>query len=152
MRLQHQRGDNGDEIGIAAALADAVERALDVADAGIDGGKRIGHGVLGVVMGMDAEMAQKLAYRGKLSDALDLLTPEEIFAGSLKAAAGRGGGRGEYRGFRTGPWAGSALWVRVLKMENTALGLAATGSGDEVGGTPADDVQGLQPPSRDRTI
>jgi hypothetical protein len=36
--------------------------------------------------GIDAEMAQKLVYRGKLSDALDLLTPQEILDGSLKAS------------------------------------------------------------------
>ena len=36
--------------------------------------------------GIDAEMAARLAYRGKLSDALDLMSPGEIFAGALKAA------------------------------------------------------------------
>lgn len=38
--------------------------------------------------GIDAEMAQKLVYRGKLSDALDLLTPQEIFNGAAKASEG----------------------------------------------------------------
>ena len=36
--------------------------------------------------GIDVEMAKKLVYRGKLSDALDLFTPQEIFEGSLKAS------------------------------------------------------------------
>ncbi|MFO1485610.1 MAG: DUF1549 domain-containing protein [Verrucomicrobiaceae bacterium] len=36
--------------------------------------------------GIDSEMAQKLVYRGKLSDALDLMTPQEIFDGSMKAS------------------------------------------------------------------
>lgn len=36
--------------------------------------------------GIDVEMAKKLVYRGKLSDALDLLSPQEIFEGSLKAS------------------------------------------------------------------
>lgn len=36
--------------------------------------------------GIDAEMAQKLVYRGKLSDALDLMTPQEVFDGSMKAS------------------------------------------------------------------
>jgi hypothetical protein len=36
--------------------------------------------------GIDAEMAQKLVYRGKLSDALDLMTPQEIFDGAMKAS------------------------------------------------------------------
>ena len=38
--------------------------------------------------GIDSEMAQKLVYRGKLSDALDLLTPQEIFDGAAKACEG----------------------------------------------------------------
>ncbi|MEZ5386830.1 MAG: DUF1553 domain-containing protein [Prosthecobacter sp.] len=36
--------------------------------------------------GIDSETAQKLVYRGKLSDALDLMTPQEIFEGSMKAS------------------------------------------------------------------
>ncbi|MDP1588179.1 MAG: DUF1553 domain-containing protein, partial [Prosthecobacter sp.] len=36
--------------------------------------------------GIDSEMAQKLVYRGKLSDALDLMTPQEIFDGAMKAS------------------------------------------------------------------
>jgi hypothetical protein len=36
--------------------------------------------------GIDSETADRLAYRGKLSDALDLLTAEEIFDGALKAS------------------------------------------------------------------
>lgn len=36
--------------------------------------------------GIDAEMASRIAYKGKLSDALDLLSAEEIFDGSMKAA------------------------------------------------------------------
>jgi len=35
--------------------------------------------------GIDSEMAKKMVYRGKLSDALDLMTPQEIFDGSMKA-------------------------------------------------------------------
>ena len=38
--------------------------------------------------GIDSEMAQKLVYRGKLSDALDLLTAQEIFDGAAKASEG----------------------------------------------------------------
>jgi Protein of unknown function (DUF1549)/Protein of unknown function (DUF1553) len=36
--------------------------------------------------GIDSDMAQKLVYRGKLSDALDLMTPQEIFDGAMKAS------------------------------------------------------------------
>jgi len=38
--------------------------------------------------GIDSEMAQKIVYRGKLSDALDLLTPQEIFDWAAKASEG----------------------------------------------------------------
>ncbi|MFM7607072.1 MAG: DUF1549 domain-containing protein [Prosthecobacter sp.] len=38
--------------------------------------------------GIDPEMAGKLVYRGKLSDALDLLSAEEIFSGAMKASEG----------------------------------------------------------------
>jgi hypothetical protein len=36
--------------------------------------------------GIDAEMASRILYKGKLSDALDLLDAQEIFDGSMKAA------------------------------------------------------------------
>ncbi len=38
--------------------------------------------------GIDSEMAQKIVYRGKLSDALDLLTSQEIFDGAAQASEG----------------------------------------------------------------
>ncbi|MBK8092636.1 MAG: DUF1549 domain-containing protein [Verrucomicrobiaceae bacterium] len=38
--------------------------------------------------GIDSEMASKITYRGKLSDALDLLTAQEIFDGAAKASLG----------------------------------------------------------------
>ncbi|MHC2216141.1 hypothetical protein ACVIGV_001529 [Rhizobium leguminosarum] len=53
--LQRQRRDQRHQIGIAAALADAVQRALDLPDTGFDGGKRIGDRLAGVVMRMDAK-------------------------------------------------------------------------------------------------
>ena len=52
--LEKQCRDERDEIGVAAALAQAVERALHLARAGVDGGEGIGHRVAGVVVGMDA--------------------------------------------------------------------------------------------------
>ena len=55
-RFQHQRGDDGGEVGVAAALADAVQRALYLARARVDGGQRIGHRLPRIVMGVDAEM------------------------------------------------------------------------------------------------
>ena len=56
LRLQRQRRDEGDEIGVAAALAEPVQRALHLPRAGADGGERIGDRIAGVVMGVDAEM------------------------------------------------------------------------------------------------
>ena len=37
--LEQQVGGDGDQIDVATALADAVDRALNVADAGVDGGQ-----------------------------------------------------------------------------------------------------------------
>ena len=54
--FSRQRRDQRDEIGVAAALAKPVQRALDVPRAGENGGQRIGDRVVGVVMGVDAEM------------------------------------------------------------------------------------------------
>ena len=53
--LQHQRRDDRGEIGVAAALAEPVQRALDLARAGAHRRERVRHGVVGVVMRMDAE-------------------------------------------------------------------------------------------------
>ena len=58
-RLELQRRDDGDEIGVAAALAEPVERALDLARAGAHRRERIGHRLLGVVVGMDADMVAR---------------------------------------------------------------------------------------------
>ena len=58
VRLQRQRRDERDEIGVAAALAEAVQRALHLPRAGADRGERIGDRVAGVVMGVDAETAR----------------------------------------------------------------------------------------------
>ncbi len=49
-RLQHQRRDDGDEIGIAAAFADTVERALHMANASMDCRERVGDGLLRIVV------------------------------------------------------------------------------------------------------
>ena len=96
VRLQHQRRDDRDEIGIAAALADAVERALDLAHAGIDGGQRIGHRLLGVVVRMDAEMAAGHGFRHGTDD-LGHLAGQRAAIGVAQhhpARAGRVGFRG----------------------------------------------------------
>ena len=49
------------EVGVAAALAVAVEAALHVRGAGFDGRQRIGHGQVGVVVRVDADHAVETA-------------------------------------------------------------------------------------------
>ena len=61
------------EVGVAAALADAVERALDLAHAGAHGHQRVGDRVLRVVVGVDAEMRAGHVLRHLGDDALDLV-------------------------------------------------------------------------------
>ena len=56
LALEQQRRNDRGEVGIAAALAEPVERALDLARAGPHRHQRIGHGVLGVVVRVDAQM------------------------------------------------------------------------------------------------
>ena len=53
--LELQRRDDGAEVGVTAALAVAVHGALHLDGALLDGGQRVGHGALAVVVGMDAE-------------------------------------------------------------------------------------------------
>ena len=54
-RLQQQRLDDRGEVGIAAAFAEPVQRALDLPHAGADRGERVRHAVVGVVVNMDAK-------------------------------------------------------------------------------------------------
>ena len=53
--LQLQVGDDRDQVGVAGALADAVDRALHLRGAGFDGGQRVGDRAAGVVVGVDAQ-------------------------------------------------------------------------------------------------
>ena len=71
--LELQGRDDRNQIGVAAALAEAVERALDLADAGAHRGKRIRHRLLGVVVGMDAEMIAGHVLHHLPDDGLDLV-------------------------------------------------------------------------------
>ena len=64
-QLQFQVGDDGAEIGVAAALAIAVHAALHVREPCFHRGQRIGHGHIGIVMRVDAEHAvEALAHLG----------------------------------------------------------------------------------------
>src|SRR6266567_7609300 len=53
--LKLQRRDDRYEIGIAAALAQPVQRSLNLTGAGANRRKAVSHRLLGVVMGMDAD-------------------------------------------------------------------------------------------------
>ena len=55
--LQFEIGDDRGQIGVAAALAVAVDAALDVRETLLDGGQRVGDAEIGIVMRMDAEHA-----------------------------------------------------------------------------------------------
>ena len=72
-RLELERRDDGDEVGIAAALAQSVERALDLAGAGADGSERVRHRLLGVVVGVDADMVAGDRAHHLGHDGLDLV-------------------------------------------------------------------------------
>ena len=56
-QLQFQVGDDRCQVGIAAALAIAVHAALHVGGAGLHGGQGVGHGHVGIVVGVDADHA-----------------------------------------------------------------------------------------------
>ena len=56
LALEQQRRDDGGKVGVAAALAEAVEGALDLARTGPHRHQRVRHRVLGVVVRVDAEM------------------------------------------------------------------------------------------------
>ncbi len=73
LALQPQGRDQRTQIGVAAALAEPVQRALDLARAGAHRGQRIGHRLLGVVMGVDADViaGDVLCHLG--DDGLDLV-------------------------------------------------------------------------------
>ena len=54
-KLQNERRDQGNQVGIAASLAKTVDRALYLPRAGANGRQRIGHRHAGIIMAMDAE-------------------------------------------------------------------------------------------------
>jgi hypothetical protein len=54
--LQLQRGQDRGQVGVAAALAIAVDAALHEAGAGFDRGERVGDRALGIVVGVDADL------------------------------------------------------------------------------------------------
>src|SRR5205085_2221879 len=53
--LELEVSDDADDVGVAAALAVAVDAALDLHDALGDGGEGVGDGQLGIVVGVYSE-------------------------------------------------------------------------------------------------
>jgi len=70
--LQQQCGDQRHEVGIAAAFAEAVKRALDLARARLDRCEGVGYRVARVVMGVDADFIAAKAFANDTCDARDL--------------------------------------------------------------------------------
>ena len=91
-QLQLQIGDDGAEIGVAAALAVSVDAALHVRGAGFHGGQRVGHRHVGIVVGVDAQDAvEALAHFGEDLDqaageraAVGIAEAEHVGAGVLR--------------------------------------------------------------------
>ena len=62
--LELKVGDDRDQVGVAAALAEAVDRALDLHGAAAHGGDRVGDRDLAVVVRMDSDRASHRLDRG----------------------------------------------------------------------------------------
>ena len=54
--LELHVGDGGEQVGVAHALADAADGALDLQRARADGGKRVGHRTAGIVVTVNAQL------------------------------------------------------------------------------------------------
>ncbi len=96
--LEDQVGDDARQVGVAAPLADAVDRALDVAGARLHGRQRVGHAQAAVVVAVDAE--RHVAQRR--SHGLDALS--DLFGQSpaVGIAQDQPGGAGLLRGPQRG--------------------------------------------------
>ena len=62
--LELKVGNDRDQVGVAAALADSVDRALDLRRAAAHAGDRVGDRDLGVVVRMDSDRASHRLDRG----------------------------------------------------------------------------------------
>ena len=71
--LQDQRRDDGDQVGVTATFAEAVQGPLHVAHPGAHGGQRDGDGVAGVIVGVDAETITGNVFDDLCDDVLGLV-------------------------------------------------------------------------------
>jgi hypothetical protein len=135
--LQQERRDQGGQVGIAAAFAQAVQRALDLAGAGEDGGQRVGDRVAGVVVAVDAEVAAGDAGGDDLCrDAADLFGQGAAVGVAQDDPAGAGG----VGGLQAGEGVGRVGAVAVEEMLGVEEGFAAPGDGVGDGGGDGGEV------------
>ena len=71
--LEYQAGQQADQIGVAAALTQAVQGALDLAHAGAHRRQTVGHRVAGVVVAVDAQSLAGEPRRDRRNDILHLM-------------------------------------------------------------------------------
>ena len=100
--LELQRRNDGGEIGVAAAFAEAVERALDLPRAGAHRGKAIRHRLLGVVVGVNADMVSGNLLADLADDLLDLVRQRAAVGVAEHDPAGAGIVGGPGAGKRVG--------------------------------------------------
>ena len=110
LRLQGQCGDECDEVGVAAALAETIQRALHLPHAGADGGERIGDRVAGVVVRVDAEIFARNDARDLADDAFDLVRQRSAVGVAQHRPARAGLDRGAGAGERV-------FWVGLVAVE-----------------------------------
>ncbi len=97
--FEDEVGDDGEEVGVAAAFAVAVGGALDVDGAGVGGGEGVGDGAAGVVVAVDAEGGA--GGGAGLGDDAAHLVGEVSAVGVAEddgAGAGLGGGVDDFQG------------------------------------------------------
>ena len=86
-------GDDRGKIGVAAALAVAVETALHLLDARADRGQRVGHGEVAVVVGVNAEFRARYHFLDGL-DCFDHFVSHRAAVGVAEDQVLRAGAEG----------------------------------------------------------
>src|SRR5204862_8069818 len=94
--------NNGGEIGVAATFAEAVERALDLPRAGAHRDEAIRHRLLGVVVGVNADMVSGNLLADLADDLLDLVRQRAAVGVAEHDPAGAGLVGGPGAGKRVG--------------------------------------------------